>query len=434
MAGGTGSIINPDEEQGKLVEEEVEVKRTLGVITINVPVGKQYRLFKNGTYMRDMGPGRHSFTDLSPFVKYTISVVDAHVRTTPTIIAKGAIPGEPGMPPCHIEIPLRLTYQLQDINTLLMTVKPLDRLSLITMDQATTVISQLRYAEYTQWATRLRDELQRWLQIHATQRTGLQVLEVFISSEPKGQNEADRLMLKKFATIREIETEDLRAEAERRNKVKDAQAIAQAAGAVGLDAAELALGQMEGGRDILAAHLRQEEMRINALGLAGPRPLIREETPPAGALPAAGGTSGFSAGPNGLTPDFPPDAFSPGGATQGPAQSDPAGATLDRDRVNMEIAQLEKRGYTVQHGPAQVNNGQGGVSNGYRVTVFPSEPPTGAWDKVQFELGPTFPQTPPVVMVALTGATPKPWNGHILRNWKNYTRLEDVLEAAGREA
>lgn len=431
MAGGTGSIINPDEEQGRLVEEEVEVKRTLGVLSINVPVGKQFRLFKNGTYLRDLGPGHHSFTDLSPFVKYTISVVDAHVRTTSTIIAKGAIPGEPGMPPCHIEIPLRLTYQLSDINTLLMTVKPLDRLSLITLDQATTVISELKYGEYTQWATKLRNELQRWLQVHATQRTGLQVLEVFISGEPKGQNEADRLMLKKFATIKEIETEDLRAEAERRNKVRDAQAIAQAAGAVGLDAAELALGQMEGGRDILAAHLRQEEMRINALGQAGPRPLIREETPPAGALPAPGGSSGYSAGPNGLTPDFPPDASSPGGSAQG--QASPAGATLDMARVNMEIAQLEKRGYSVQHVRGQVNNGQGGVVNGYLVTVYNSEPPTGTWDRVQFQLGSTFPQTPPVVMVARSGATPKPWTGYILQNWNNYTRLEDVLEAAVRE-
>ena len=425
MAGGTGSIINPDEEQGRLVEEEEEVKRTLGVISINVPVGKQYRLFKNSTYLRDLRPGHHQFTDLSPFVKYTISKVDAHVRTTSTILAKGAIPGEPGMPPCHIEIPLRLTYQLQDIDTLLMTVKPLDRLSLITLDQATTVISQLRYAEYTQWATKLRDELQRWLQIHATQRTGLQVVEVFISGEPKGQNEADRLMLKKFATIKEIEAEDLRAEAERRNKVRDAQAIAQAAGAVGLDAGELALGQMEGGREILAAHLRQEEMRINALGIAGPRPLIREETPPVGELPAAGGTSGPSAGQGGrLSADFPAEA---------PDASAPRGATLDRDRVNMEIAQLEKKGYTVQHGPAQVNDGQGGVANGYRITVFPSEPATGQWDRVQFELGPTFPQTPPVVMVALTGATPKPWTGYLLQNWKNFTRLEDVLDAVVRE-
>lgn len=426
----SGSIINPDEEQGKLIEEEIEVKRTLGVISINVPVGKQYRLFKNGTYLRDLTPGHHSFTDFSPFVKYTISVVDAHVRTTPTIIAKGAIPGEPGMPPCHIEIPLRLTYQLKNIDTLLMTVKPLDRLSLITLDQATTVISQLRYREYTQWATTLRNELQRWLQIHATQRTGLEVVEVFISGEPKGQSEADRLMLKKFATIKEIETEDLRAEADRRNKVRDAQAIAQAAGAVGLDPAELALGQMEGGRDILAAHIHQEEMRINALGQAGPRPLIREEMPPAGALPAPGQT-GYSAGPNGLTPDFPPAASGPSGSTLG--QSNPAGVTLDMDRVNMEIAQLEKRGYSVQHGRGQVNNGQGGVVNGYLVTVSNSEPPTGAWDRVQFQLGPTFPQTPPVVMLARAGATPKPWDGYVLQNWKDFTRLEDIVEAAARE-
>jgi hypothetical protein len=445
MSNSSGSVIDPDNEQWSLVTPNVPVKHFLGVYHADVPMGQQHRLFKNGKFKEDLTPGRHTWSDLSPFVEYTISMVDTRIHTSRPVIARGTIPGKsgdpatgaPDMPPCHVEIPLQLTYQLADIDTLLQTDKPLQRLELITRDQIATQIGQLRYAEVGMWPTQLRDEIQRWLRINAAGRTGLQVLEVLIIGEPRGQNDADRLLLKQFVTAREVDIERIRNAADREKKIADARAIKEAADAVGLSAAELAMAQMEGGNQLLQAHVQLEETRLNVGNWVGPQPLVRETTPhpQQPQLPPQGGSSGYGGpaadAPRRLSPPIPEemrqaDTTTPGANTP-PLTGNRDSGDIDRDHIEAECETLVSQGYRVHQIDAQMADGGGQASFGYKVTVMPSDPDTSVWKSIQFQLGTSFPGTAPVVMVSLHGGAPTPWDGPILRQWSRYIHLTDVV-------
>jgi hypothetical protein len=164
------------------------VARTLGRYSLNVPNGSLFRVFKNGVLYKDFGPGHYVWYDFTPnpiAATYTARKFDTHIRTSQPIIAHGVIPGEADNPTIHVKMEFLLTYQLQDVNTLLQTDQPLRRLELITLDQFTTVTRRLEYDQSGDWATMARDEVERWLRINSAARTGLQVLEVYIVGEPQ---------------------------------------------------------------------------------------------------------------------------------------------------------------------------------------------------------------------------------------------------------
>jgi hypothetical protein len=449
--GSSGSII----EETDLVESDKPIAHVLGIFTVTVPFGKQYRVFRNGSFYNDLTPGRHQWTDFSPFARYTAAIIDSRRHSTRPILARGLIPANNDLPPCQIEVPLTVTYQLKDIDKLLNTVNPLRQLERLTVDQVATLITQLRYDESRMWVTKLRDELQRYLRISAVVGTGLEVLQVLIEGEPRGQNEADRALISRFKVREEIANDALRYAADRTKLVADAKAVHEAADEVGLSAADLAAVRFDGGDKLIASQVLIQGQRIAAGDTGAPQPLmprLGQPTAPALGGAAASGAAGppriteaypettypgpgradpFYPAPS--TPTYPPTPTYPSGVyTTGGAVAQsadpptlPGAGGLDTTLFEAE-ARILRQTYQVSDGKATVVDASGNAVAGYKIMVYE---PTPTWELLQFELTPDYPQTPPHVTVRGVGKPPAPWNHPLLANWSSALRLSEVLAA-----
>ena len=123
------------------VQSDEKVEKKLGRHHYTVQVGRQGRLFKDGAYVRDLPPGQHTWWDF--FHDYTVSTVDSRVVLLPPMLANGTVPGpidqesqEP-TPPCKVQIPMRVSVQLADIDTLLNTNLPLKMLDAMILNHIT---------------------------------------------------------------------------------------------------------------------------------------------------------------------------------------------------------------------------------------------------------------------------------------------------------
>src|SRR5215472_18157213 len=129
MSGGQASVYQPKDSQKAFITPDVPVNKWFGFHSIVIPVGTLGRLFREGEYVKDLPPGRRTWW--SPFGHYSVSVVDARVRLLETA-AKGKVPGPEdkgqATPPAKIAVPMTITVQLANIDTLLNVDRPLDLL------------------------------------------------------------------------------------------------------------------------------------------------------------------------------------------------------------------------------------------------------------------------------------------------------------------
>src|SRR5215475_13925136 len=128
MANESASITQPNADQRRFMTEDLKLRKKLGFYTVNVMIGVQGRLFKNGAFERDLPPGRHRWWN--PFAEYRVVVVESRVVLLDKWFADGRIPGpvdETGAPtpPARVQVPLRLSVQLANIDVYLNMDQPL---------------------------------------------------------------------------------------------------------------------------------------------------------------------------------------------------------------------------------------------------------------------------------------------------------------------
>jgi hypothetical protein len=441
----SGSIIISESE---LVKGDEPIPHVLGVYDLTVPFGKQFRVFKDGKYKEDLTPGRHRWVALSPFVRYTASIIDTREHMTAPIPARGTIPGQEGMPSCHIEVMFKLTYQLADIDKLLETVRPLRRLESLATDHIATLITQLRYDQQQEWVTRLRDELQRHLRLIAAASTGLAVSQVLIDGEPKGQNDADRALLRRYNVIQDISIDTLRKTADRQNLVADSESILQAATTVGINPADLAVTQLANADKLLAAQVLLQETRTNAGDWSGTQSILPQAGRPSAYIgpasmpveqarisaPYVGPTNpGPSSYGSDTTPTNPGSYYPTSNTTPPPATPMPTpipaaeGARVSEPRLDQECARLRDAhpGMSALAGPSQFADAAGALVNGAHVIVF--APENSTWRFIRFDLYPTYPATAPRVSLALNEGQAMKWTGPALDRWSTTNWLSDLL-------
>jgi hypothetical protein len=404
----------------------------------------------------------------------------------PPLVAKGTVPGprdddtgEP-TPPCKVQMPMRTSVQLADIDTLLNTSSPLEMLRAMVLNNITQQIGQLRYDQYFLWVNQLRDDLERYLRLNAVPRTGLQVLEVFIE-EPQGQSEADKRQLKLYQVATEIKNRVQTAKAANKIRVEEADAARQEAELLGVQPWINELSKTPEGVRILEADLELRKMAIAAGMLAGEQATLmppqrqgmREYDPsdPAsgyssgagarpGALPSGmgggsqGGTypgsyPGASAGafdPSTIPPQSParvseswPGTTPTGSAGSAPdlqstpisGQFRPAEPTIppeespvDEARLQQERQRLPQAGYTLHETKALVEDGSGRSTHGYEFTLTAQADGT----TMLFDLLPGYPAVAPVVWVKRPGeARASQYRGQSVRDWTASSWLGDVL-------
>lgn len=440
-------IINREDE---LITRNEDIDSTLfGLYRETISVGTQGRLFRNGAFERDLPPGSHTWYDPNPFNKYSIATVNSQVQLY-ELVAPGAIPGpldENGRPTpaCDIKLPLRIRAQLADIEVYLNNAQPKATLVAMIQDHLTYLIGNLRYEQFTNWAQLLRDGwmqqdaygrasqfegLEHYLQVNATPRTGMGVLEVLID-QPQGRSEADRRQLElyrnKTAVQRRIDTaEGTRTEAD----------------TLGISSALLGINREQGGKVIIEANTRLREAEIAAglhsgnsvnivpdqralppqqAGMAGylsapSRPLSSQDTLPSRVSQPWPGT---------LPGEFRTD---PGGPTSPMASVPPAQAaqSIDPARVEAECRMLPEQTYNVNSTPGLVDDGSGNSVRGYQIIVNSKDATRPL--RVDFDLPPGFPHEAPVVWVKYPGETRSTrYLGPAVRNWAATMWLNDVL-------
>ncbi len=470
------TLINPQGSSRAFIEPDVKVPKRFGFHTFVVPMGKQGRLFKDGAFERDLPPGKHRWHSF--LGNYTVSMVDARIRLL-EMLGTGTIPGpveedRAPTPPAKVKVPLRISAQLANIETLLNTEEPLAILTAMITTFITTQIGQLRYDQYNLWIANLRAQLEHYLQYQAVSRTGLQVIEVFIQ-EPEGQTESDKRQLKLYQTATEIKNRAQLNAARNQQRVDDAKAAAEEGDLLAVKPFLVKLSETPEGVEIIKADLELRRMAIAAGMISASDGTILPRNP--GQLPNATYTPEQSMGPGALGPGYTTNSYPSGGYSSGgyaaggytpgaapasggfgasssypPHRSQgsldvfPGGSTplsgqfqdvpsspisgdaapQDTDRFAVEAAQLSASGYIVHETDAVFEDAHGASVRGHEFTVIATDRTT-----VSVQMPPGFPQVAPVVWVKQPGsARSVPYRGAAVRDWTSASRLVDLVRVA----
>lgn len=459
MSQNDQSVIGDDAQVRGFVERDKPVPKKLGFHQAVVKVGYQGRLFRNGALERDLAPGRHTWWNL--FSSFTLSQVDSRVRLL-TTVAHGSVPGpeEQGTPspPCRVKVPLRISTQLANIETFLNVDTPLGMLEAMINNYVTTLIGRLRYDQYNDWVSKLRDELERYLQFNAVPRTGLQVLEVFIE-EPQGQSESDKRQLRIYQTVTDIKTKIEIARGSKTIQITEAEADAREAELLDVPAWLNELSKTPEGVRIIEADLELRKVALSANLIQGSDAAILpnrrsslasdpEDRPGWRGGPGALPSGGVSVGPD--TPPRPTytapwpgqfDATAPSGTadpfqpitgdfrpmpTQPPTQPPapvPATTMIDPARLQAEREHFPSAGFVLHETAAIVEDTDGNPAHGYEFTL---RAPDGT--AIIFNLVSGYPNVPPVVFVKRTNdpSTAK-YRGQAIRDWSSSRWLSDIV-------
>ena len=465
-------INDPQGSARAFIEPDQRVPKTFGYNVFVVQMGKQGRLFKDGQFIRNLPPGRHHWWDF--LGNYTVSMVDARVRLL-TMLATGTIPGpveeDVPTPPAKVKVPLRISAQLANIETLLNTEDPLGLLTAMITTFITTQIGRLNYDQSNVWVTNLRSELEQYLRYQAIPRTGLQVLEVFIQ-EPEGQAESDKRQLKLYQVVTEIKSRAKVDAAKNEGRVATAAAMKDQGALLGVNPFLIKLMETPQGVDIIKADLDLRKMAIAAGMISAadgtvlpPNPQqlrgsTYQENPASagpgalGSPPTSGGygSGGYGSGgysqpgfsgndpggaPSGAwrsTPDFPsgagpsyPPTYTPdpisGRFRDAPPTPQP-GPTPPQDNARLaEEGALLRAKYTVQDTDAVFADAQDISVHGHEFTVF-----AGATATITIDAPPGFPTVAPVVWVKWPGEKSLKYRGDAIRDWTSATHLVAVVD------
>jgi hypothetical protein len=480
MKPGNQSVI----EGRELVTRDIPVhKNFLGRHHFTIQFGYQGRLFRDGAFDRDLGPGPHSWWSL--FHKYTVSVVDSRVHligdnsTDPNdrIESYGTIAGPPGedgqpTPPCRVVVPLSISLQLADIEAHLTTARPFGTLIAMIIHHATLSIGQWRYDQLNGWVRQLKDDLERYLQLNSVRRTGLQVLEVFVG-EPKGASQEDERRLKMFQLATDIKLQSARLQAQLQANIQTAGARRQEADILGISPLLQELLKIPGGVDIIKGDMELRRVAIAAGILTGPNATIIPVGPPGSGeipgtyiapSPSTGTTGAIPALPGGArsSPDWPTQPSwdgsgpfttpagtsgptTPQGNTQPPPRPSgsvsmpgygsptppsmsPGDGQLDMARISQERSLFPANLYEIKEGKSIIDDHAGQPTHGYQFILIAKGGDPNNRLTITFDLVPGFPQNPPIVWVKWGQAKFARYGGKAIRDWSEQTWLNNVLQ------
>lgn len=350
-------------QQGRLVSQPLEVKRFFGFIRVNVPAGHQCLVFRNGRHYKTYDAGQHNWQDFGLFIHYTAQVVDAREQSIGPILATGDLfDAQEGK--ISIKVPLTLNYRLRDIGVFLDTADPIDKLIGLVTNQVATLVAQLRFDPSQPWYLILRNDLEHYLVAISMQQTGLQVTGVLIASVPRDDALVTRLIRERTLATerrnREIADAHNRGDIERLG----AQAVADAASAVGANAADAWIARQQGGEALIDANVKIKAIEAAAGAQLGVTPVTpQQQQPPQ--LPAG----------NYNSPNTQPGASGWYGAPTPNSQFNPASPYGQSSPNNS---------YGSPAGPSNWQTPTPGASGGFGAPAAPTQP----------RATPPFPSTP----------------------------------------
>jgi regulator of protease activity HflC (stomatin/prohibitin superfamily) len=388
MSQSRGDITKVSKEQELFVKPEEKIKPNFfGFFhREQVSMGEQVLLYRDGKLLKVLEAGPH-FWWTGFFHKWKIQHINLNVELI-EIQVEGRVRGpsmaeERRMPTagefaCSVKAALQLTCRIADLKPFL---RYRDTLSVFLASVSNTVhemIGQLRYDQYGQWATSLRNEIKDQLRlggkIDSERLIGMRVEDVYVTGiEPNSAQ--DRNMLAMYQLVERARRELVEAQANRERDIVVATSHAEQASIVEIPPSLIHLQNSDLGRMLIDRDAELRKLMI-AAGLnpgvgqplqdptgqlgAGPAPSVGYLNPPrpmtygqssagpgqvSGQLPIGPGqVSGQIYTTGSLQPNLPPTS---------PPPQDTSGPPVDDARQQTELAALKQAGF-IPAGSGQV--------------------------------------------------------------------------------
>ncbi len=223
MSRSTEEIAPLSPEQRLFVRGENDLEPNfLGQIVVQVPAGEKWLIYCDGALTKQLGPGRHTWRK-GFFRKWKAQKINTRTellsvgvsgRVKGPAVPKDADSGDTVSLACEVTATLEISCLIFQIENFLNYRDPLSIFLASIRNMVVEIIGQLRYDQYGQWATDLRDGVRNRLiggRDDAERRIGMRVEDVFVT-DLHPNTTADRNILSTFQMVERLKRELIEAQ------------------------------------------------------------------------------------------------------------------------------------------------------------------------------------------------------------------------------